>query len=241
MFSLLLLLCALAHPLTAQTGLSTTGLAAGSRGQFGTPLGYAEIFTYFFVMLGPIKLLAPFSHLIRQADTSLCRRLAWQAFWLACLSGVIAAVVGKRLLLSWHVSVISLIFSAGVILFLVALRLLLHQYTPPSPPHGDVAPAPTLATAVSPVIFPWILPPYGTATLIILITLTPTLGGAAIIMGIFLFVMVFDLLAMLYIRQAMHFIGLITLQILGSVLGVLQVALGIELIFFALKQTFFTP
>lgn len=39
-----------------------------------------EMFTFFFLMLGPLKILGPFVQLTGQGDTQFVRRLAFRAF-----------------------------------------------------------------------------------------------------------------------------------------------------------------
>ena len=60
----------------------------------------------------------------------------------------------------WHLSVPAIAFTAGVLLFVVALRRLLDLYT--THPADD-APTPTLAMATAPLAFPNIVTPYGLA------------------------------------------------------------------------------
>jgi len=191
-------------------------------------LGLGKVFTYFFVMLGPIKILAPFMKLTQNTDASFQRQLAVRAFFLACISGVVAAIAGQALLQNWGVSLPALLIAAGIVLFLVALRTVIQQYEPAkeqSPP-----PTPSLALAFTPLTFPTIITPYGTAVLVLLLAAAETISLDISILGIFLAVMVINLLAMLFAAQLLKFIGITTLRILGALLGILQVALAIQMI-----------
>ena len=95
---------------------------------------------------------------------------------------------------------------------------------------------PTIAMAVSPLSFPTIVTPYGIAILIIVMTAAQGDVSRQIgIIGVLLAIMLLNLLAMLFAHKIVKFIVVrITLQILGSVLGVPQVALGIQIILQAL-------
>lgn len=85
--------------------------------------------------------------------------------------------------------------------------------------------------AVSPLSFPTIVTPYGIAILIILMAAAQDSTRQIGIIGVLLGIMILNFLAMLFAHKIVKFIGVvITLQILGCVNGVLQVALGIELI-----------
>lgn len=197
------------------------------------PLG--KIFTYFFVMLGPIKLLGPFVKISRGMDASASRSLAIKGFVIACAAGLAAATIGQNTLASWGVSLPALLIAAGLVLLLVALQAVLAHYeerpaAAAAAPTDPVTTAPTFL-ALSPLAFPAIISPYGIAVLILLLAAAPT-SQAYAIFGIFLAVMVIDLVAMFFARQILKYATGV-LQVLGAVLGVLQVALAIEMFLLA--------
>ncbi|MCF6159594.1 MAG: MarC family protein [wastewater metagenome] len=138
---------------------------------------------------------------------------------------LVAAFMGQRILKSLYISIPAMLFAEGIILFLVALQMVMQMYSLPH--RSETTPsAPALAMAVSPLSFPTIVTPYGIAILVILMT---TAQDATRQVGI-IATMVLNLLMMLFAHRILKVIGVITLQILVSVLGVLQVALGIEII-----------
>jgi multiple antibiotic resistance protein len=189
-------------------------------------LGLSQTFTFFFVMLGPLKILGPFTRLTQHADDKLRRALALRSIMIACIAGILAAVVGQSMLDKWSVQLPSLLIAAGVILFLVALRDVMAQYQPKAP--AEAPPEPSRRMAFSPLAFPTIITPYGTAVLILLLAVIDGFQHDAIIVGLFLAVMVLNLLAMLFARQILHLVGPV-LGILGALLGVLQVALAVQM------------
>jgi multiple antibiotic resistance protein len=191
------------------------------------------VFTLLFIMLGPIKIIGLFVKLTATADDSLRRGIALRAFWISTMALVLAATAGQFLLRKWDLSVISLQIAGSIILFLVALQMVMAQYEGLPPPGGQL-PAPTLALAVSPLAFPTIVTPYGIAVLIIFLVLSPGLEYSIQVMGALALVMVLNLLSMLYGRQILKAIGVTSLQIIGAVLGVLQIALAIEYLLRAL-------
>jgi small neutral amino acid transporter SnatA (MarC family) len=193
----------------------------------------SQVFILFFVMLGPIKIIAPFALMTEDAEERSCRKLAIQAFTIASATTLIAAGVGRAILEQWHVSLGALLIAGGVILFLVALRQVLQQYAPaPEVRPSDLAPA----GAVIRLAFPTIVTPYGIATVIIILSVSPdvryVVGVAAALIG----VMILDLLAMLYARRILRTVGTIPLQIVGTVLSVMQVALGVQMILGGLRM-----
>lgn len=215
---------------TAQTAsINQFQTTASSGQQAHYILSLPEIFTFFMLMLGPIKVLVPFVKMTRDTDTRFRRKLALIATLISTIGCLVAAFMGQRILKSWHISILAIMLAEGIILFLVALQMVMHMYS--SPHRTETTPStPTIAMAVSPLSFPTIVTPYGIAILIILMaTAQDTARQVGIIVAL-LATMILNLLTMLFAHKILKVIGVITLQILSSVLSVLQVALGIEII-----------
>ena len=88
---------------------------------------------------------------------------------------------------------------------------------------------PNLRLALSPLPFPTIVTPYGIAAVIICMTLTPDLLTRGAIVGALLGLMLLNLVAMLFARPILEYLGM-PLQIVGIVLGIIQVALGLQVL-----------
>jgi multiple antibiotic resistance protein len=194
------------------------------------------IFTAFMVMLGPMKLVAPFASLTSQMDEKSARSVGSKAFLYACVGGIVAAVVGQNTLVSWRISLPALHLTAGVVLLLVALKAVLAQYE--SETEKPTSAPPNLA--LSPLAFPTILTPHGIAIFILLLAITRDPYREAYIIILFLAVMVLNWFAMRYARPIMRR-GAIGLAILGAVLSVLQVALGVQIMVEALRTLHVLP
>jgi multiple antibiotic resistance protein len=123
--------------------------------------------------------------------------------------------------------VLVLQIAAGIILFLVALQAVMQQY---SATHAsERTEPPTLALAFSPLAFPTIVTPYGIAAVTILITLAPTTEISLMLAGAVYFVLLLDWLAMLAAHFIVRWLGPLLL-LFGVILGVIQVALGLQLV-----------
>ncbi|MEQ1545898.1 MarC family protein [Methyloglobulus sp.] len=195
----------------------------------------SQIFTYFMVMLGPIKILAPFVKISRGMDTLSARMLAVKGFFFASLAGVAAATLGKNTLANWGVGLPSLLIAAGLVLLLVALKSVLAQYEqPPAAPPGDSPQPSAKMFALSPLAFPIIITPYGIAAFILIDAAVPPEQNIEIY-KVFLEVMVLNLVAMLFARPIIKYFSTV-LIILGAVLGVLQVALAVQMILLAFRM-----
>ena len=84
--------------------------------------------------------------------------------------------------------------------------------------------------------FPTVVTPYGIAAVIALLVNSPDAARTASILAILIGVMVLNLLAMLYVRRIMGGVTVMALQIFGAVLGVLQVALAVQMILRGLHE-----
>jgi len=205
-------------------------------------IGPAEVFTLFFVTLGPLKILGPFVQRTRGLDAPTLRRVAFLAFVIATASVVAGSLLGRAVANNWHVSTGSLLIAAGLIFLLVALRQLLEQYEPhaAAPTHVEAqltdSPAKTpMATALA-LVFPVVLTPYGIAAAIVLLAGSADAERTAIIIALLAAVMGLNLLAMLFARKILVGGVMIVLQVLGAVLGVLQAGLAIEFLVRGLRQ-----
>ena len=192
----------------------------------------AQIFTFLFLMLGPFKIIQPFSRVTKGADAALTRQIALRSILFSSLALLVAAFLGESFLTKYGIPLPILALSGGVILFLVALQSVLQQFASPATRgEENAAPAPTppLTAALTPLAFPTIVTPYGIAALVVFLALSPDLQGRLIIGAIVLAIMLLNLIVMIMTRHIPAFLGVL-LAILGAVLSVIQVALGLQII-----------
>jgi multiple antibiotic resistance protein len=222
--------------LATTTTLFAQSVAPGDAAQASaTPFNVGRAFTFLFLTLGPFKVFGPFAAMTRGCDSSFKTRLAFQSILIAAAALLVAVTAGTRTLRSWEISVGALQLSAALILILVALRQILEQYAAGHAPHeappvADPRPQPPSALAFSPLAFPTIVTPYGIAVLIMLVTLRE--GNTAVILQVYALtalVLALDLLAMLTADRILKTPVLAAgLAIAGVVMGVLQVAVGVQ-------------
>jgi multiple antibiotic resistance protein len=195
-----------------------------------------EIFTLFFVTLGPLKILGPFAAQTRSLDASALRGMAFRVFGISLLALALGGWLGHTLAAKWQVSLPALTITAGIIFFLVALRLVLEQYEV----AHEATPAPVLPakplTAALQVTFPTVVTPYGIAALIALLAAASDMVRQETIWAILVAVMVLNLIAMLAARAVMHGLVVLGMRLLGAVLGVLQVALAVQIMLRGLHE-----
>ena len=196
-------------------------------------IGFGAIFTLFFITLGPLKVLGPFAQLTRETDEATMRKIAVRAFVLAVIAVVAGGLAGRVLLDYWGISSSAMLLSGGIIFALVGLSLVLKQYQPAHPVPPPL-PGEPIAAAMR-ITFPTVVTPYGIAALIVVLTNSRDAERTGTILALLLAVMVLNLLTMLYGRRIMDGVTVIALQVIGAVLGVLQVAIATDMILRALS------
>jgi multiple antibiotic resistance protein len=185
-------------------------------------LTLAQVFVFLFIMLGPLKVIGPFAAATRELAPAALRALAVKVFALSVFAVVLGGLLGKGLLAKWQVSTPVLELAAGLIFALVSLQGVLAQYHEPS-----AATEPAGTPRAMHLVFPVNVTPYGIAAVILLLALSADSARMVAILAMAVAMLAFNLLAMLAARVIVHWAGL-PLQILGAVLGVMQVALGLS-------------
>jgi multiple antibiotic resistance protein len=193
----------------------------------------AQIFTLLFLMLGPFKIIGPFTQLTKGVDDRQAHRIAALSAVFASAALLVAAFLGRSILDSYRIPVPVMALSGGLILLLVALKNLLQQFQLDVVADRPAAPAPGIREAMMPLAFPTIVTPYGIAAVVVLMALTVDTQARLLVGGIIVAIMLVNLVIMMLARKIMPVMGIV-LPILGAVLGVVQVALGLRIIHNAL-------
>ncbi|WP_413288443.1 MarC family protein [Bdellovibrio sp. HCB337] len=184
-----------------------------------------QVFTLFFIMLGPLRILGPFARATKSLPQREVNALAWKSALVALILLIVCGLIGKGLLEKWLIPVPILELTSGLIFAFVAFKMILAPKTEdpttsqPTPPPRPVGVATNMLVS-----------PYGAAILIGLLALSLDTNRTLSIFMMLALVMFVDMLAMIYIRKIMTEIGAVILQMLGVVLGVLQAALALSII-----------
>jgi multiple antibiotic resistance protein len=192
-----------------------------------------QIFSILFLMLGPFKIIGTFTKITHGADTKLVSAISNRAVLYASIALVLAAVLGESIIMKFGIPVPVLALSAGIILFLVALINVINQYGLDEPPP-IVPDPPSMKMAMSPLAFPTIVTPYGIATVIVMMAISPDLQGKVTVLVIVLIIMVINLILMM-VNRYIYKVLAVCLPILGAILGVIQVALGLKIMYNSLR------
>ena len=203
------------------------------------PESLQKLLPLLFMMIGPIKLIPAFAMLAGTLEAPQRRRLALRSAIFAMLAATLAMLVGFPILSGWGASPASLAAAAGILLLLASLPQALGKEHAGSP-IPITSEQQLRAMAVSPLAFPLILPPYAVGVLVLFTAYEPTLGMKLSVIGAVFALMLLNLTAMIFARQLLGWIGVTTFQVLGAVFGVLQIALAIEMILWAVSSALST-
>jgi multiple antibiotic resistance protein len=193
------------------------------------------IFTVFFMLLGPIKLIPAFGAATRGADPRFKRSVAIRGAVIGSALCAFIALAGGMLLGKYRISIDALRIAGGLVLLISALLGIFRRSQPPDPGAGTPAAS---QLAASPIAVPGIVPPAGVAAILIFTMLAPQYPGMMQAVALCLAViMALDFLVMYFIDRVMQTPGLsIVLTVLGAVLLFVQVSLAIQMILNALKS-----
>lgn len=201
---------------------------------------FSFVFTVFFMLLGPAKLIPSFAKLMQGADVRFKRDVAIRGTAIAAALCAFVALAGEYLLGKYHISIDALRISGGLVLLIAAL-LAIFKKAPPAGPK-PAGPTPVTSTAfqlaASPVAVPLIVPPAGVAAILLSVMLAPRYPGVVKAVAICLAVMmVLDFLVMHFIDRIMKIPGLaIVLTVLSAVLLYVQVALATQMMLVAFRS-----
>jgi multiple antibiotic resistance protein len=199
--------------------------------EFYGDISLENIITILFLTIGPLKVIPPFAKLTANADAKLKNRLAFRSFWISSVTIVAVAFIGQGMIANYRVSVSALLTAGGLVIAIAAMRSIMAQYgkNQTSIPQPE---KPSLSMAISPLSFPTILPPYGIATVLLIMIVgkrvdTDVLLILAIVVGF----MVLNLICMLSAHWILRVLKPEILHVLGIVLSVIQLGIGITWIY----------
>lgn len=192
------------------------------------------IFTMFFLALGPIKIIPTFAGLTQDFAPRDKRKIAIQSAILATAIALILVYIGRGLLSKFNISQNAVQIGGGVILLLSALNIIF----PPVQMNHPQAHKLTNAQLIINIATPVIIPPFGTAIILLFTMVAPSITGMDLaIVNSLITIMTLNFLAMFFADKIMKISGFMEfLQILGAIFTFMQVALAFELILDSLNR-----
>jgi multiple antibiotic resistance protein len=188
-----------------------------------------KLFPLLFNMMGPIGLIPVFVRLTANMDQVSRNAMARRATGLAFTALFVAVFLGASMLDAWSISKGSLIFAAGLIVTSTALLPIIWNGAGGASAGSAAGRQTPEQLAVSPLAFPSMVTPRAVGVLIIFVAFFPTIEGKLAVLGVAALMLGLNFLGMRYAHLFMEKIGMTPLLVLGAVFGVLQVALGVEM------------
>jgi multiple antibiotic resistance protein len=194
-------------------------------------LGLADILVIFLVTLGPIKATVVFASLTAGTDSAFRRSVATKTVLTATSVCLLFVLAGGSLLSAFHVSLPALKIAGGLVLMLYALSMVKGEGG--SKGDQDDTP-PSTQIAIYPLAIPLLATPQGIVLITTVTATTTNITEVLSIVGLILGVMAFNFGCLLGAHWIIRVIGVAALQVVSCVVGLLFVALAVQLMMWGL-------
>jgi multiple antibiotic resistance protein len=188
----------------------------------------AILFGLLFTLVGPIKMIPTFHALTAGMEARSRNLLAVKASAFGALGIALAAAMGLAQIEKVGISREALGTAAGLVLAIVGLLPLIGM-------ERKAAPGATPPDALS-LAFPILLPPYAFGLILLISLYIPSTEGRLGIALVGVVLMALNAVAMLLSGPIMKRIGMTPLRIFGAVFGILQLALGVQILFWGISR-----
>jgi multiple antibiotic resistance protein len=194
---------------------------------------YAEAFITLFIGMGPVKVLLAYISTTKDLDKGLRNQIALRTVMVAGGVAIALFVFGVFLQRILHFSVGALTIVGGLILLLLALRMVMGGQS-----HGGEADAGAdpLSQAVSPLGIPLMLNPVGIVALVVASGEGLDIPTSLIVIGMIGVVMVINLAVLRGSDRVANYLSTALVALLEVVLGILLGALAVQLILNGLAE-----
>lgn len=194
-------------------------------------LGLADILMIFLVTIGPIKATIVFASLTAGTDPAFRRSVAIKTVVASTAVCLLFVLAGGFLLTAFHVSIPALKIAGGLILMLYALGMVKGEGSS----EGDQAgTAPSTRIAIYPLAMPLMATPQGIVLITTITAMTTTISEVSMIIALILAIMAFNFAFLLGAHWIIRVIGESALQVVACIVGLLFVALAVQLMMWGL-------
>jgi multiple antibiotic resistance protein len=194
-------------------------------------LGLADILMIFLVTIGPIKATIVFASLTAGTDPDFRRSVAIKTVLASTAVCLLFVLAGGFLLTAFHVSIPALKIAGGLILMLYALSMVKGEDSS----HGDQdGTAPSTRIAIYPLAMPLMATPQGIVLITTITAMTTSISEVSMIIALILAIMAFNFVFLLGAHWIIRVIGQSALQVVACVVGLLFVALAVQLMMWGL-------
>ncbi|MGB6375859.1 MAG: MarC family protein [Syntrophobacteria bacterium] len=194
-------------------------------------LGAVDVLMVFLVTIGPLKAAIVYTTLTADADPGFRRSVAIKTVVTATVVAILFVVAGEFLLKVFHVSVPALKIAGGLILLLYALSMVMGDESN----QGDHAvTAQSTDIGIYPLAMPLMATPQGIVAIVTITATTTSINEVLLVAGLILGIMAFNFVFLLAAHRIISVIGPSALQIVARIVGLLLVALAVQLMIWGL-------
>lgn len=195
--------------------------------------GAFDLFMIFFITMGPLKSAVVYTTLTADADAGFRRRVAIKTVVTATVVAVLFVVAGEFMLKAFHVSIPALKLAGGLILVLFALGMVMGSESKEGDTTGTAA---STDIGVFPLALPLMATPQGLVAIVTVSAAMPGTQEMLLVIGLILAVMAFNFVFLLGAHRIFGLIGPAALSVVARIVGLLLVALAIQLMIWGLTD-----
>jgi len=197
-------------------------------------------FTTFFATIGPLDVAMMFAALTADDTAQHKRAMAIRGTLTATIILVVFALVGEKLLVLLGISLAAMRTAGGILLLLIGIEMVFARSSGAVTTTEKESREAELKKDISifPLATPLIAGP-GAMGAAILLTANEEgdIAGIVIIIACLLAVLLFTFIALLVAGKIQHLLGVIGMQVVTRVMGVLLAALAVQFMFDGIRQS----
>jgi multiple antibiotic resistance protein len=181
-----------------------------------------------FTLVGPVRAMPIFHGMAATMEPRARNALALKAAALGALGIAIAAAMGKAKIEKIGISREALGAATGLVLAVIGLMPLIGIELPS--PAKSKSPPDAMGVA-----FPILVPPYAFGLIVLIGLYLPNRAGAIGIVALGIVLMAINAVAMIIAPLVLRHSGT-SLRLMGAVFGILQLALGVQMLFWGITN-----
>jgi multiple antibiotic resistance protein len=198
----------------------------------------SEIIMLLFATIGPLKVTIVCASLTATAPPELLKKIALRAVLVALIVCLVFAVLGEVILDLFRVSVPAFQIGGAIIVLLFSLDMVMGDKKDAREPEGggsDPAPAPpSLDIATYPLAIPLMASVSGLVAIVSVMAQGRSLATLLFLAAAIVAIMALDYVCLRSCQVIVKAVGPVALQVIGKIMGVILVALAVELMLMGL-------
>ncbi len=197
----------------------------------------SEVILLLLATIGPLKVTIVCATLTADASPEFLKRVAFRSVLIALIVCILFAVLGEAILRLFKVSVPAFQIGGGIIVLLFSLDMVMGSKQGSkdgvSSPEEKNA-QPSLDIATYPLAIPLMASVSGLVAIVSLLAQRDDLGALLFLAGVIVAIMAINYLCLRSCKYIVQAVGPTALQVVGKIMGVILVALAVELILMGL-------